>query len=123
MTERFRYFADPHGASGYEEQPQPCDICGAVRSGYHGGFYRRSSEIHFVCEACLVSGRLADYGLQINVANSAKLTEQLRRLRPDLNDTAILAVAQERTAQVERRTPSPSTWQDFDWPAHCGDYC
>src|SRR5262245_40041668 len=123
MTEGFHYFAHPHRASGYDEQPQPCGICGNVRYGYHGGYYGLNREICFVCEECLLSGRLAEHDLSINIGDIAKLTEQLRRLRPQLDETAILALAQERTAEVEQRTPSPSTWQDFDWPAHCGDYC
>lgn len=123
MSERFRYFAHPHRASGYDKQPQPCGICRNVRFGYHGVFYGLDTDIRFVCEECLVGGRLAEHGLSINRGDIAKLTEQLRRLHPQLEEEMIYALAQERTAEVEQRTPSMSTWQDFDWPAHCGDYC
>jgi uncharacterized protein CbrC (UPF0167 family) len=66
---------------------------------------------------------LAEHDLSMNSGDIATLTDQLRRHRPQLDEATILAVAQEVTAEVEQRTPSMSTWQDFDWPAHCGDYC
>jgi uncharacterized protein CbrC (UPF0167 family) len=29
--------------------------------------------------------------------------------------------AEEARTEVEERTPGFSTWQDWDWPVHCGD--
>jgi uncharacterized protein CbrC (UPF0167 family) len=83
----FRYFAHPHRSTTYQEQPQPCDICGAVRPGYPGGFSGVMDDVRFVCEECLASGRLAEYDLSTNEGNPAELAAQLRRLQPQLGES------------------------------------
>ncbi|HEX5572371.1 MAG TPA: CbrC family protein, partial [Ktedonobacterales bacterium] len=53
----------------------------------------------------------------------AALRRHLATTHPEMSEAEIERVARQRTIEVETRTPSPQTWQYFDWPAHCGDYC
>jgi uncharacterized protein CbrC (UPF0167 family) len=100
----FRYFADPHGstASTWTEESCECDLCGEERPGYGGPYYGEDDDVEFVCEPCLVAGRLAERELTTNSG------------RP--------GIAPERTDELEQRTPGLVTWQDFFWPDHCDDY-
>jgi len=76
-----------------------------------------------LCEGCLRSGRLAELDLATCTGDAAALRKQLAEARPDLIGTELDALVQARTAELEQRTPCLITWQDFFWPAHCGDYC
>jgi len=118
----YRYFLSPHRFSTYSEEPRACDICGKTRPGYGGPFYGVAS-LDFVCEDCLASGMLAGMGVGTNEGYLGALVEQLRGSLPGLDDAGVEALARERTSELEHRTPRPVTWQDFSWPAHCGDYC
>ena len=100
----FRYFAEPHGPSStWTDAARTCDLCGEVRAGYEGPYYG-IEEIDFVCEPCLSSGRLAERDATAN-DGGANVADPARR------------------AELEQRTPHVSTWQDWVWPAHCGDFC
>jgi uncharacterized protein CbrC (UPF0167 family) len=123
MAPTFRYFDHPHQFSTYRSEPESCSICGTERSGYGGPFYGYDDETDFVCEECLASGRLAEHRLWTNSGDQAALERQLRNLQPPLDEEALQALKSERTDELERRTPEVMTWQDFNWPAHCGDYC
>ncbi len=103
MTD-FRYFADPRSstASTWREEPQACGICGKSQPGYDGPYYGAEG-IDFVCEQCLVEGRLAERGLRTNEGEPGPPAD--------------------RRDELEQRTPLLVTWQDFLWPAHCDDYC
>jgi uncharacterized protein CbrC (UPF0167 family) len=79
--------------------------------------------VRFVCDACLVGGKLVERGTWVNLANGALLRAELTKRHPEWSDNDIERLARERTVEVEQRTPAPLTWQDFFWPAHCGDYC
>lgn len=123
MASVFRYFERPHDFSTYQTEPRKCDFCRQVRFGYAGPFYGSGDDVEFICEECLASGRLAERGITTNEGDIAALERQLAELRPDLDGKQRAALASARTAELESRTPSVITWQDFSWPAHCGDYC
>lgn len=72
---------------------------------------------------CLAEGRLAAHDLSTNEGNIEELQLQLQQLRPDLSLEQIDGIAQQRTEELEQRTPVLLTWQDWFWPVHCGDYC
>lgn len=100
----FRYFTDPQRstASTWTDEEQVCGVCGELRPGYAGPYYGLGRLEH-VCEPCLAGGRIADLGFQTNEGAAGP--------PPD------------RREELERRTPGLVTWQDFDWPTHCDDYC
>jgi hypothetical protein len=56
-------------------------------------------------------------------ATSARSATKLSALHPDYSTDEIEAIARPLSVEVQQRTPHPSTWQHFFWPAHCGDYC
>lgn len=118
----FRYFRNPHQFSTYSDTPKTCDICGQVRAGYGGPFYGKA-DVEFVCEECLATGRLAERDVITNEGDLVALREQLRGKHPKLDEAQIEARAQQRTTELENCTPHLITWEDFFWPAHCGDYC
>lgn len=119
---RYRYFYKPHAFSTYTTEKNHCTLCGEMHSGYKGPFYGEA-DVAFVCEECLAAGKLRDLGASANEGDVGSLREQLRILFPDYNETQIRALERQRTEELEHRTPYLLTWQDFSWPAHCGDYC
>lgn len=123
MPPQYRYFTHPHRFSTFRSEPDVCGICGIERFGYGGPFYGPDDEIDFVCEECLGSGRLAELDSSTNSGDHVTLERQLRQLQSHLDEEAFQALVAERTAELEQRTPLLITWQDFYWPAHCGDYC
>ena len=103
MTE-FRYFAEPHGSSStWTTEPRRCDLCGAIGAGYEGPYVGRE-RIDFVCEPCLVGGRLAERDVRTNEGDANVVDPSLR-------------------AELEQRTPRLVSWQDWFWPSHCDDFC
>lgn len=122
MTTTFRYFAHPHQFSTYREEPAQCNLCGRSRPGYAGPFYG-PRDIEFVCEECLATGRLKGLDIATNQGDIDSLREQVRGFHQQLRDDECERLVRDRTAELEHQTPSHITWQDFFWPAHCGDYC
>jgi uncharacterized protein CbrC (UPF0167 family) len=118
----YRYFREPHHYSTYSAAPQTCDLCGQTKSGYKGPFYGEA-DIDFVSEDCLATGKLSEVAGTTNQGDTEALRSQLMERHPELRPAQIKNLVQELTAELEQRTPHLITWQDFDWPAHCGDYC
>lgn len=116
----FRYFQDPHHFSSYSYEPDVCNTCGQTCMVYEYG-----SGPEYICEQCLSEGRFTgeeeDY--TTNEGDVSELRKQLGSLHPELLDEQIETLVQQRTTEIERRTPPVLTWQHFFWPVHCGDYC
>ncbi|HEU4964384.1 MAG TPA: CbrC family protein [Bacilli bacterium] len=119
---RFRYFQEPHRYSTYSEEAQACDLCGKERPGYEGPFYGYGDEVEFVCELCLVQGKLVKAELSTNDGDMKALLEQLNKLYPMRWQEGNEVEAETRRLELEHRTPAILTFQDMLWPAHCGDF-
>jgi uncharacterized protein CbrC (UPF0167 family) len=118
-TATFRYLRDPRAqvVSTWRDEPHACGLCGRSGPGYDGPYYGES-DCDFVCEPCLVTGRLAHYGLSTNTGAPAALRLQLVHLPEVVRERLVRG----RTEELEHRTPRLVTWQDLIWPACCGDY-
>ena len=119
----FRYFKDPHHFSSYNVAGEMCPFCGLTRAGYSGGFYGESDQddLEFICEVCLLAGKLTEKGLLLNEA--VELRPDIRDYYPQLSETEATTLTQQRTAELEQRTPGILAWQPLLWPVHCSDFC
>ena len=123
MSSEFRYFAHPHEFAHFAATPAICEFCGEARPHYSGRFYGSEKGSKNICEACLAGGRLETLNFTLNHGDSGALQRQLSEAHPELSAEEIERIAHERTVELEKRTPARLTWQDLDWPVHCGDYC
>jgi uncharacterized protein len=100
----FRYYRDPIGDGTIEASGDACARCGRAR-----GFLVTSllysatvtDDLRF-CPWCVADGSAA------------------AEFDGTFNSVALGASA-EATDVVQRRTPGFLSWQDLDWPTHCGD--
>ena len=116
---KFKYFANPRApvVTTWQEEPRACDVCGRTGPGYAGPFYGPDA-CDFLCEACLGEGRLVALRASTNEGDAAALMEQLAAL-PEAERAQLMRA---RNEELAHRTPHLVTWQDFSWPACCGDY-
>lgn len=123
----FRYFQNPHHFSNYSDIGKVCPFCGLVRPGYGGGVYEQAGydgydEHHgFICEVCLSEGRFPSRGLIVE--ESDKLRSDIRLRFPELSEAEVETLAQQRTSELERRTPRIKLFPLYYWASHCGDFC
>ncbi|HET8538462.1 MAG TPA: CbrC family protein [Anaeromyxobacter sp.] len=115
----YRYFRNPRAevVSTWQDEPAACDLCGEEGPGYAGP-YRGEGDADFVCEPCLLAGKLGDADLSTNEGDVGTLREQLAHLAVPERDRLV----RERTDELSHRTPGLVTWQELFWPACCGDY-
>lgn len=118
----FRYFALPHSFSTYTRKPHKCDFCGQKLPVYEGVFYGEE-DAEFCCEPCLLTGRLAEKGLFTNDASTSRLAARVAAVYTNWSPAERSAYVRERVQELKHRTPHLPTWQDWDWPVHCDDFC
>ncbi|RIV26397.1 hypothetical protein D2Q93_04295 [Alicyclobacillaceae bacterium I2511] len=117
----YRYFRHPYQFSTYTDNLSTCELCGQYRTGYMGEFYGLE-EMEFVCEECLINGKLGENGFTTNEGDKGSLVRQLQGFGV-LSNEEIEMLAQKCTVDLEQRTPFIPTYQHLFVPAHCGDYC
>ena len=119
----FRYFQDPRHSSSYCDTGEVCPFCGLARPGYGGGFYGAAEhdDLEFICEVCLLEGRLTEKGLSMN--EESDLRPEVRERYPVLSDAEVDVLTRQRVTEQTQRTPRVMAWQPLCWPAHCGDFC
>ena len=118
----FRYFRNPYHFSSFSDAGEVCPFCGLTRPGYGGVFYGIDNDgINFICEVCLLEGKLAEKALTTN--EGGHLRPGIEAQYPNLSKIELELLIQTRTAELEQHTPRMMTWQDLFWPSHCGDFC
>lgn len=120
----FKYIKNFHNsvAVNYSEKPQKCNFCQKYSTGYESSYYG-DEDINFVCEDCLLSGKLKEKGNEANEGHRFILERQLKKIYPDKSERDIKTLVNQRTEEIIYRTPHLTTFQEFSWPVHCGDYC
>jgi uncharacterized protein CbrC (UPF0167 family) len=119
----FRYHRRPHDFSCYSKELRTCDLCGELSAGYQGGVFYGDIDIEFVCEKCLITGKLAEKQVFTNSGNLHELKIQIRERQPNLSILEVERLAQTKDGELIHRTPPVITWQNLIWPIHCADYC
>lgn len=120
---QFRYFLEPEKFAYILEDEQECDICGKESRCFDGSLFLGEEEYNAFCLDCVAKGKILDVGAFAVDPDLTALTEQLKKKNPGVSDKKIEKRAEELTQQLEGTTPKFPTWQDWLWPAHCGDYC
>jgi uncharacterized protein CbrC (UPF0167 family) len=123
MQAEFKYFRDPERFAVILSKGTECDICHRVRRCFDASvFYGRERYTAF-CFECVAAGRLAEVGAFGVNGDYGALKRQLQALNPGLPPDEVEQQARAITVRFEATTPKLLTWQDWAWPAHCGDYC
>jgi len=103
----FKYHPDPVGNRVIVARPSECPICHEVTGfAYDGPFYTQADPRN-ICPWCIASGRAAEafdlefvYDYDLEPVEDADSKEEL-----------------------QHRTPGYFFATQYEWPAHCGDYC
>jgi uncharacterized protein CbrC (UPF0167 family) len=123
MPAEFKYFLDPERFAYTLEDEVECDICHQVKKCFDGSKCYPKYTYAAFCFDCLAAGRLDEVGAYGVEADFGALKTQLQKSNPGLSPDKVAERAREITKRFEVTTPQFPTWQDWRWPAHCGDYC
>ena len=118
----YDYFADPANFSTWSYEPQDCPICGDEAPGFEGPFYGEE-DIDFLCEKCLRSGVVVEFGATTNDGDMEGLREQITERMSFLSPEQIAREIEKKLTLLTERTPPLATHTPLPWPAHCGDFC
>lgn len=119
----FKYFDRPDLFVGLRDTETICDTCGQFKFCFDAEGFLGSDNLTSICPECLAFGKLTNLNSFTCDGDIKKLVEQLKQLNPNLTDNEIQDIANEKTIELEKTTPSLITWQDWSWPCLEGDYC
>jgi uncharacterized protein CbrC (UPF0167 family) len=106
---RFRYHPDPVGTGSVKESQKKCECCDRARGFvYSGPVYAVGNLREALCPWCIATGAAAD---------------KFDALFSDDYPLVELGLRPEIIAEVTRRTPGFSGWQQETWSVHCEDAC
>lgn len=120
---KFTYFADPEHFSTWSREPQDCPICGEYKPGYEGPFYGGEEDIEFLCEKCLRSGVVVEFGATTNDGDMEALRAQILEKMEFLSPEQVAREVEKKLTVLTERTPPMATNGPLPWPAHCADFC
>ena len=116
----FKYVADASSCSVPLDDETPCDLCGRVVDPRWGSFVGEPS-LDAVCAWCVAKG-IPDGAAQRRDGDQGTLRAQLQEKQPQASAKAIQRDVDAKLDELARRTPPVLSWQDWDWPACCGDF-
>ena len=122
-AKKFKYFLQPEKYAYVLEKKEECDICHKIAKCFDGSTYYGEEEYNAFCFECVSNGRLEEVNAFGVDPDARALRNQLIEKYPLLSKDEIENKLQEKTKELSFTTPKFPTWQDFFWPAHCGDYC
>jgi uncharacterized protein CbrC (UPF0167 family) len=116
-----KYVDDFDRCSPEHEGDEPCVVCETHDNIAWRGF-STEEENNVACISCVAAG-LPDWIQQGRGGQAGELEGQLRGLHPDWSEEEIAADMKAKQHELARRTPPILSWQEWFWPACCGDYC
>jgi uncharacterized protein CbrC (UPF0167 family) len=119
----FKYFDRPELYASYTDEDTSCEMCGKLTKCFDATLFFGTAELEAICPQCLAQGKLYDMDVFTCEGDIEELEKQLKALHPDVEETAIRKLSEEKTKELEKTTPHLITWQDWPWPCADGDYC
>ena len=119
----FKYYDKPELFTGLRDTKTTCDTCGQEKFCFDAEAYFGREDLTSVCPQCLSSGQLNDRNAFTCSGDFEELKRQLKILNPTLSDSEVERIGQQKTTELEKKTPHLVTWQDWFWPCADGDYC
>jgi len=119
----FKYFEFPEKYAYILEEKSNCDICGEEKQCFDAENYTGLEDYYAFCFDCVATGKLEEIEVTSVEGDWHELLRQLKAANANLGEDEIEEIAQEKSLELESSTPVFATWQDWFWPAHCGDYC
>ena len=123
MSNEFKYFQEPYKFSSILDNEHECDICHQVKTCFDASLYYGPKDYVAFCFDCVTQGRLKEVGATAVDPDTLELKTQLRKIHKEFLEEELEKKSQSITDSLINSTPQLTTWQEFHWPAHCGDYC
>lgn len=120
---RFRYVEDPESCALLVDDAVVCDGCGKTSyEAFKGSLFSSRRVLQAVCLNCLITGLPSDIRMARGGDVDA-LRAQLRERFPSASAEELDESVAEKVHELERQTPPVISWQEWRWPACCGDFC
>jgi uncharacterized protein CbrC (UPF0167 family) len=123
LDQKFKYFLYPEQFAYILKGEQECDICHKVCKCFDASTYYGEEEYNAFCFECVSKGCLEEVDATAIDPGIKSLRDQIIEKNPMMANGEIEKLVMVKTKELSFFTPMFPSWQDFLWPAHCGDYC